>query len=633
MSDFDVQSRVDLEGNLIPQSKRMAGAVAGLASKSARSFRAMRSAASMASKGIDRLGNRYTGLASAMVTGSMARGIITLDKQLKHLEVRMDLTAEQAAKLKENLFEVSNHRAVRMDVSELVAGVTQIVELTGDMQFAQDNMMNMGVAARSSGAAVADIATVIANLRKIGITSAEGINAALTKLIAQGDKGSVGFAQLAAEFGPLASQMKGFGLEGQSALDFLGAVMQTTQNTTESAAETGTAITALFKDIDSKGAQYAKRGIKLFDENENRRAVDDILKDLFARISKIEGKTGQNIALRSMFGDESFKAVTQLWTDYQKDGDFTMLNSLQNMQVGSGEMRQDAIEQTKTFAVALETLTSASTRFADAKLSKPIQELADAITTLSSEDLSDVFDFAGDAAMAAAGIWAVNKAMRGTAAGIRFVQGLRRGSGAGGKAAGALASASATPVIVTNWPAGSGGSWSGMSGKKSRKPIAGRRLSLSSNVGRLANLGKFARGVGPLSAILGAVNMGSALMDGDMRGIAGGVGSMGGAWGGAAAGAALGSIIPGIGTAIGGLVGAGLGGILGDSALTGLFDLLNTPATTTPATPQPDKNNEQTLAALGQMTAALEDNTRTMQSTARRSNRGHGDIGAMGGMP
>ncbi|HBS22710.1 phage tail tape measure protein, partial [Thalassospira sp.] len=455
MNDFNSQVKVDMRGNLVAEAKRNSRAVSGLVTSAARDFGKLGKAAGSLSNGIDRLGNRYTGLATGFATGALARGVINVDAQLNHITTRMKMTGEQADDLKQKLYDASNNEAIRMDVSQLVDAMQQVLALTGDLDFAVANIENIGIAARSSGSAASDIANVVANLKKLDINTPEQVALALETLIAQGDAGAVEFKDLAAEFGPLASAMASLGMRGQGALKFLGGFMQTTQDTTGSVAETGTAISAFLRDLGAKGQFLEKNGIKVFDGDQMRDA-DAILKDIFAKIIKVESKTKQLSMLRDVFGDESFKAVSKLWTDYQASGNFTMLDQMKNVEVGNGQMNQDAIKQTQTMAVAIETLNTALARMADDNLSEPIQALADAITDLSSEELENIFDIAVTGATAAAGIWAVNKAIRGTAAGVRLVQGLRGGASAGGKAAGALASAAATPVIVTNWPTGGG---------------------------------------------------------------------------------------------------------------------------------------------------------------------------------
>lgn len=593
MNDFKSQVQVDLKGNLSASAKRMAGAVNSLVSSAGRDFRRLRSLSVSASNGIDRLGNRYTGLATSLGVGIAAKGVIDFDQKLRAIQTQAKLSDDATAALKQKMLDLANNPAVRLDVSQLVDGISNVVDLTGDIQFANDNMMNMGVAMRASGAAAPDIAKVVAALRKLDIKSPEQISAALAKLIEQGKQGSMPFKDMATELGTLASKFAALGYKGQGALDFLGAFMQTTQDTTNNSAETGTAIEAVINDLKNNGGKLQNSGIKLINEDGTRRSLDLVLSDILTKVSKVKDKVKQDSMLQDIFGIESQNAIAQLQADFNKNGKFTMLSDLMGASSDSNQMTQDAINNTHTMAAALDTLNSAFTRLANNNLSKPIQELADAIQSLDSDELERLFNIAATGATAAAGIWAVNKAVRGVAGGIRFAQGLRRGGRAGSRAASALSSAAATPVLVTNWPTGGGGAWGaggeGRARGRGRISVRGGRAgrigrlasratslvprgvtrSLGSITGKASRLG---RGIGPLNATLAAVNVGTAIANGDTRGAVGAGGNFAGAVAGGELGAAGGSLLGPIGTVIGGLIGAGLGGYLGEKAITGLYD-------------------------------------------------------------
>ena len=633
MSDFNSQVQVDLRGNLTAASKNMARAVSGLASSASRSFGRLNKAAVGVSNGIDRMGNKYTGLATGFATGALARGVVNVDAQLKHIEVRMGQTAEEAAELKSKIYDVANNEAVRMDVSQLVAAMSEVLALTGDLEFASANIMNIGVAARSSGSAAGDIAKVVANLKKLDIDTPEQVAIALETLIAQGDAGAVEFKDLAAEFGGLASAMQALEQKGQGAVSFLGAFMQTTQDTTGNVAQTATAIDGFLNSLAKNGDMLAEGGIKVFDAEGNNRDLKLVLEDTIKGLNGIEDPLLRAQKQFEIFGETGSKALTKMQSDYAASGGLTMLDDLMKIQVGDGKMVQDAIDQTKTMAAAIDTLNASLSRMADNNLSEPIQELADAISGLSSEELENLFDIAATGVAAAAGIWTLNKAIRGTAAGVRLVQGLRGGTRAGGRAAGALASATATPVMVTNWPVGRGGGGYGY-GKngKSRSPRMRARgrfgglISMGAKTSAATGLtsigskaGKFVRGAGPLATGLAVMNIGSAAVQGDGRGVAGATGSLGGALVGGKLGALGGSLAGPIGTAVGGVIGAGLGAYLGEEAITSLWDSLFSRENS-----QNSGNNEaleRNNALLERQASVIEENTRVQGVMGRRQRR------------
>lgn len=640
MSDFNSQVQVDLRGNLTAASKNMARAVSGLASSASRSFGRLNKAAVGVSNGIDRVGNKYTGLATGFATGALARGVINFGAILKDIQVQAGMTGDEAETLKQKLYDIANDEAVRVNPQELIAGLSTFIDLTGDMKYAEENLRNIGLAMRASSADSTAIAQTMNALRDIGISGSEDVKRAFELLIEQGKKGSVPFKEMANEIGPLATQMQNLGYSGQEALNFLGAFFMTARKGTGSTAEAATAIEGFFNALKSKGELLNAGGIKLFDAEGNSRDLDLILQDTFTALEKIKDPIKRNAKVYEIFGETGGKAIAKLQSDFAKTGKMTMLDDLMSVEATGNQIEQDAIDKTRSMAAAIETLNAGLSRMADDNLSEPIQELADAISGLSSEELENLFDIAATGVAVAGGIWAVNKAIRGTAAGVRLVQGLRGGTRAGGRAAGALASATATPVMVTNWPVGRGGGGYGYgadgggNGKngKSRSPRMRARgrfgglISMGAKASAATGLtsigskaGKFVRGAGPLATGLAVMNIGSAAVQGDGRGVAGATGSLGGALVGGKLGALGGSLAGPIGTAVGGVIGAGLGAYLGEEAITSLWDSLFSKENS-----QNSGNNEaleRNNALLERQASAIEENTRVQGVMGRRQRR------------
>lgn len=648
-NDFNSQVQVDLRGNLAAQAKSMSRAVSGLANSASRSFAKLNNAAAGVSNGIDSLGNRYTGLATGFAAGALAKGVISFNDTLRDIKVQAGMGEDQVQGLKEKLFDIANDESIRVNPQQLIAGLATFIDLTGDMKYAEENLRNIGLAMRATGADSTAIAKTMDALRDIGISGAEGVKNAFELLIEQGKKGSVPFRQMAEEIGPLALQMKTLGYNGQDALNFLGAFFMAAKKGTGSPAEAATAVEGFFNTLKSKGELLAAGGIKLFDAEGNARDLDLILQDTFTALQKIKDPIKRNAKVFEIFGETGGKAIAKLQSDFAQTGKMTMLDDLMNVNASGEQIEQDAIDKAHGMGAAIDTLNGALQRMADDNLAEPMQALADAIADLDSEELKNIFDIAATSAKVAGGIWLVNKAIRGTAAGVRFVQGLRGAKGAGGRAAGALSSAAATPVIVTNWPTGGGGGGYGygVDGKdKNGKPRSprtrprgrfGSLVSLGAKASAatgLTSLGakalKFGRGVGPLATGLAVMNIGSAAIEGDGRGVAGATGSLAGALAGGQMGALAGSLVGPIGTAVGGALGAGLGAWLGEEAITSLWDSLSSSSDGQDG--QSKEALERNTAALERQAKAIEDNTKAQGALARKNRRAARNNDAMGSL-
>jgi len=623
MSDFESQVQVDMTGNLAAEAKRGERAIQGLSTKATRGFNRMRKASMGLSNAIDGLGNRYTGLVTGGGMALAARGIVDFDRRLKDIEVQAGLTGKQIDTLKGQLFSVAQDSNIRIDPTQLMGAVEAIVEKTGDLDLAQNNLESIGLAIRAVGAEGSHIGAVIAGLKKLGVTEPDEVRRALELLIEQGKAGAFTFQNLAAESGPLMASLASMGQKGMAAVRTLGALAQTTQMATDSAAESSTAIQALIREIAVKGKDLEKKGITVFDPQaaaegrEEFLALDQIVRSI---IEKSQGRVSR---YGKIFGEEAQKALKVLGADFQSSGDLVKLNEFLAVQSNGTQIVADAAAKTQTMSAAIDSLNGALTRVANDNMAEPIQQIADAINSLDTDELNNLFDLAVTGATAAAGIWAVNKAIRGTAAGIRMVRSMRGSSkGVAGAAANAMSAAAAQPVIVTNWPA-SFGTAGGMDTANNNRKGRARKSGVTTRLGRFA--GRAGRIVPGAALAMGALSMGSAAMDGDVKGMASSGGAIAGGLAGAKGGAMVGAFAGPIGAAVGAAVGGGLGAWFGSEGVEALFSKMFGKEKEGTSPEQKEMN-----AGLSKVAKALEDNTRAQHrpNSSDRARR-HPDLGGL----
>ena len=274
---------------------------------------------------------------------------------------------------------------------------------------------------------------------------------------------------------------------------------------------------------------------------------------------------------------------------FTESGKFEALEGFLNADADGKTLAEDAARAAGTFNAAVVVLGTSFEKLLDHLT--PVVNILTSLTNLATDNFGLSAGIAVTGVAALLGRRQIRKGL-----GRLFS---RRDGAAGGLGAAATASGP-TPVFVTNFPVGFGAgrqenSRSSILGpdgqpvRRARYPTArtarrgglvGRLFQGGANIaGRVANSGVgrtagrlIGRAGAPLAAVVGAVQVGSSLADGDTRGAASAGGGATGAIAGAAAGAAIGSIVPVIGTAIGGIVGGIAGGLGGEVLASAIYD-------------------------------------------------------------
>jgi len=613
MTDMKALVVVDLDGNLPREAQRFDRAFGRMAQGSRSHAAVLRAAGVKAGDAIDRIGNRWVALAAGAGAAGTLRYLGNLDQRLRALGVQANAPVERIEALKDRIFEVANAPDIRVDPAQLLDAVDKIVEKTGNLDLAEANLENIGLAMRAASAEGVNVGAMIADLdEKFRIDGPEQMRATLDALVNQGKEGAFTLQNLATQGERVTAAYGQFGRTGPQAAREMGAALQLIRKGTGSAEQAATALEAVVRTLNDaqKSKMLTGAGIKLIDPADpNRmRSILSIMEDI------IRATNGDVRKISSVFDAEAMRAFSAAIVEFKQTGGLASIDTYMSVNSDGVSLLGDAKRNAEGFTAAVQSLRNSAQAYAETNLAGTVQDLASAIDQLDPSTVNAVMDAIAKGALAAAGLFAVTKAVRGVRAVLGGVRALR-GAGAGAAAAGAVA-AGAMPVIVTNWPAGFGAGQAFRGGGRSRrgaKAGAGRALAtLADNAagrgfdmakvpaavagkpGFLARLmgGGFTKGSGflaklfrggksiagkvalPLTAALSAVDIGMALAEGDYEGAAGAGGALGGALAGGALGATVGSVVPGVGTAVGGIAGSVIGGIGGESAVRSLFRLL-----------------------------------------------------------
>lgn len=457
MGDLKTSIILDLAGNLERQSRRFESSLGRLGSRGSRSLGLLSHSVQAASRGLDRLGNRYTGLITGAAGAGALRMVGNLSERMTQLGVDAGLSADKVDELRNRIFEISRAPDIRIDPSELITAIEEVVKATGDLPFAEKNIRNMGLVMRAAAASGQDVGAMVTELQKLDKTaSPENIMRALDVFNVQGKAGAVAMRDLASVgprvFAAYASKRKG--ADPATFVRELGAALQSIKGGTGNVEQAATSFEALMRVFNDPNKLKALRGagIQVFDVKALKAGREELrpINEIMAEI--VKKTNGRGTLLNALVGDaEAIRAITAP----------NLVENLRNyykVEADGSTTMQDAARNAKEFNAALTSLSAAGKEFAARNLTAPIRGLADALNELAPEKVDLLFK-------ASAGLVAITGALvvgnKVAQAGSGLLRLFRGGKGAAG-AAGSLGAGAAIPVYVVNGPSSI---WPGPGGK------------------------------------------------------------------------------------------------------------------------------------------------------------------------
>lgn len=558
------------------------------------------SSAASAIQGIDKafsgLGTAAGALGVSLSLGAATKEIINLDNRLTRIGLTASASAEQVNALKQKVFEAASDSSIKIDTTSINDALDVVMTKTGDLKYTEDNIRNIAIAIQATGEQGASIGSVFAEFQKFGY-SAEQISKLMDDMVKQGDQGAFTFGEFAKAGSAVISAYSPIGTAPDD-IKRANAAMQIIMMGTKSAEIAVTALGSAMSELSSPDKQQKLMaiGVRVRDESGKFRDFNDIMADLL----KVSEKVGNTDFLGNIFGQTSMQAI-RAYSNFYDD----MYPRLMDLGDTTGAMEQKSATMAGTLAANLQQVQTAFVRFADAKLTAPLEKLTGLLNKLAEDP--DAFNriFTG----IAVGIGSI-AAVKGLASVMNLVSSFVSLKKVGGNInIGSSMGGMGMPVYVTNWGGKAGASPLPNSGAAGNAPVGktptGQPAGTPLNAGSQGNtlqkmggaasqalqgvtktqmaMGGAAAGIGTaLVAIPNAVNevaainadetlskrdktvkKGGAIGDAAGTVVGATVGGAAGVAAGAAAGAAIGSIIPGLGTLIGGLVGAGIGALGG----------------------------------------------------------------------
>ncbi|MBO5607291.1 MAG: phage tail tape measure protein [Treponema sp.] len=557
------------------------------------------STAASAVQGIDKafsgLGTAMGAIGVSLSVGAATKEIINLDNRLTRIGLTADASAEQVNQLKQKVFEAATDSKIKIDTTSINDALDVVMTKTGDLKYTEDNIRNIAIAIQATGEQGASIGSVFAEFQKFGYT-ADQITKLMDDMVKQGDQGAFTFGEFAKAGSAVISAYSPIGTAPED-IKRANAAMQIIMMGTKNAEIAVTALGSAMAELSSPDKQQKLMaiGVRVRDESGKFRDFNDIMADLL----KVSEKVGNTDFLGNIFGQTSMQAIRAYGNFYED-----MYPKLMNLGDTTGAMENKSATMANTLAANLQQVQTAFVRFADAKLTEPLEKLTDLLNKLAEDPEAFNRVFTG----IAVGIGSI-AAAKGLSSVINLISSIKGLKGGGNINIGSNLGGAGMPVYVTNWGGKAGASPFPSSsavgnqgiGRTPTGAAAGTPLNAGSQGGTLSKMGgaaslalhgvtKTQMAMGGAAAGIGAaivaipsavneiseinadetlsqhdktVKKGGAIGDAAGTVVGATVGGAAGVAAGAAAGAAIGSIVPGLGTAIGALVGAGIGALGG----------------------------------------------------------------------
>jgi hypothetical protein len=417
------------------------------------------------------------GLGAGLGIVQTARSVLELRDQVQGVAAVAGLAEDKIAGLRQEI--IAAGIATNNFGSDMGDALNEFVAKTGDIDKGRQSLELFGKVATATRSSAKDIAAIGADLQKLGITDQ---GKAFSILAKQSDVGAVELKDLVSQGPRLLAAFQGAGLSGEAGLRHGGALAQVFQQGTGNVERTSTAVEATFRDIAMRRDLLQNSGISV-----DGRDRTDVLKDIITK------SKGNEFVLRRIFGDEAFRGVQVMASEFRKTGGFGSFDRFSNVAADGSTIDQKyALNTNSTLARAkaaqIQMQASGDRNFGDF--------LDQASGVLPS--VSGAFDFAtSHPLLAVGGGLAARSGLRMLGGALR---GGRAGGGAGGALSGALGSAGlGIPVMVTNWPEGLGGSGGGL-GKAIGEAVAEK-----------AQLGTLARGFAAIGGNGGLAAIGAGV--------------------------------------------------------------------------------------------------------------------------
>ena len=427
---------VNLAGNVAQKAKSFGSAISEMGKKGSRSMRLMSSAISASNKMLDKFDNKFVGFATGGGLMIAAKKVGDWQQQLTELGTRYNLTAEQSDDFLNTVY--ATGAAYKMPYNDVITALDKMLDRTNDVSGSIGNVDNIAKAIKGLGLSADEAGAHVAQLMNKGLTP-DNINK-LFNGVASASK--IGTGNIKEQLAGIIELTKDTQWQSPEQLIQMLAIQRLSDSHLGNSADAAAAMQSFGKSIKDKQVQRVLRdnGINVYSDKDKTQFKDPA--QLLLEIGNRAKFKDHN--LKTVFSDNLIK-TTQAFSDSEQQQKL-----LNGVKIEDGLLEEKTSKNINTFNGALTSLSNAGERWAQLKLAKPIQDLADAINSLTPAQLDAYTKKLETGAKIIGGAIAARYAYKG----YKGIKGILKGGK--GKLGGNILNtpdinAKPIPVYVTNW--------------------------------------------------------------------------------------------------------------------------------------------------------------------------------------
>lgn len=425
---------VDLAGNVAQKAKSFGSAISAMGKSGSRSMKLLSVSMSASNKVLDKFDNKLVGFATGGGLVMAAKKVGDWQQQLTELGSRYNLTAEQSDEFLNTVY--ATGATYKMPYNDVITALDKMLERTNDVSGSINNVDNIAKAIKGLGLSADEAGSHVSQLMNKGFTP-EGINKLLNG-VASASK--IGTGNIKEQFSGLIDLTKGTQWQSPEQLMQMLAIQRLSDAQLGNSNDSASAMKSFAAAIKDKEKQKILKlnGINVYNDKDKKQFKDPA--QLLLEIGNRAKFKDHNLG--TIFDENLIKTTKAFASSEQQQ------KLLSGVKIEDGLLEEKTAKNINTFNGALTSLTNAGERWAQLKLAKPIQDLADALNSLTPEQLDEYTNKLETGAKVIGGAIAARYAYRG----YKGVKGFFSNGKSGNQALESAVSSDVTKVYVTNWP-------------------------------------------------------------------------------------------------------------------------------------------------------------------------------------